>query len=146
MRRTTTNRNILFLDDDNACLSQMAEAMARHLNPPKVRIFSAGIQPSSIPLPVQKVMQELGIKMEGQKAKGLEQIPLHDIDLVVSFSDADKRCPDLPKAASIARWALSTAARSETNESPRLEDLRQRRDEIDKRVWALFMDHWRNVV
>ena len=146
MRRTITNRNILFLDDDNACLSQMAEAMAKHLNPPQVRIFSAGIQPSSIPLPVQRVMQELGIKMEGQKAKGLEQVPLHDIDLVVSFADADKRCPALPKQAIIARWPLSSAAKAETAESPRIEDLRQRRDEIDKQVSALFMDHWRNII
>jgi len=145
MRRTITNRNILFLDEDNACLSQMAEAVAKHLSPPKVRVFSAGLEPSAIPAPVQKVMQELGIRMEGQKAKGLEQVPLHDIDLVVSFSDADKRCPDLPKRVKITRWALSTG-QQESSESARLNALRQRRDEIDKRVWALFMDHWRNVV
>jgi len=75
----------------------------------------------------------------------VEQVPLHDIDLVVSFSDADKRCPDLPKRVKITRWALSTG-QQESSESARLNALRQRRDEIDKRVWALFMDHWRNVV
>ena len=146
MRRTTLNRNILFLDEDNACLSQIAEAVAKHLNPPKVRIYSAGLAPSTIPAPVQNVMQELGIKMEGQRAKGIEQIPLHDIDLVVSFVDVDKRCPDLAKRTKIERWALSAAGAQGKGENIRLNDLRERRDEIDKRVWALFRDHWRNVV
>ena len=42
-------RNILFLCEDNAQLSQMAEAAAKHLSPPKTRIFSAGIKPGRIP-------------------------------------------------------------------------------------------------
>jgi hypothetical protein len=28
---------------------------------------------------------------------------------------------------------------------PALEAIREDRDEIDKRVFALFLDHWRNV-
>jgi arsenate reductase len=145
VRRQINERNILFLDDDNACLSQMAEAMAKHLNPPKVRIYSAGNKPGTVPLPVQKVMQELGIKMEGQCAKSIDQIPMQDIDLVVSFADADKHCPGLPKRAKIERWAMSLAAQTKAGDAP-LADLRRRRDEIDKRVWALFMDYWRNVI
>jgi protein-tyrosine-phosphatase len=49
MRRTIRDRNILFLDDDNACLSQMAEAVAKHLHPPKDRIFSAGVDSAAGP-------------------------------------------------------------------------------------------------
>jgi arsenate reductase len=145
MRRQIKERNILFLDEDNACLSQMAEAVAKHLSPPKVRIYSAGNKPSHVPLPVQKVMQELGIGMAGQCAKTVDQIPLHDIDLVVSFADADRRCPELPKRAKIERWVMSLAAQTKAGDAP-LADLRRRRDEIDKRVWALFMDYWRNVI
>lgn len=145
MRRQINERNILFLDEDNACLSQMAEAVAKHLSPPKVRIYSAGNKPGSVPLPVQKVMQELGIKMEGQRAKSIDQIPMQDIDLIVSFADADKHCADLPKRVKIERWAMSLAAQTKAGDAP-LSDLRRRRDEIDKRVWALFMDYWRNVV
>lgn len=48
MRQTIRQRNILFLCEDNASLSQMAEAVAKHLNPPKVKIFSAGITPTEI--------------------------------------------------------------------------------------------------
>ena len=45
MRRTKIEKNILFLCEDNACLSLMAESMAKHRRLPKIRIFSAGIRP-----------------------------------------------------------------------------------------------------
>jgi protein-tyrosine-phosphatase len=49
MRRERIQRNVLFLCEDNACLSQIAEASAKHLAPPRTRIFSAGIKPGIIP-------------------------------------------------------------------------------------------------
>src|SRR3954469_17631926 len=96
MGRTIRQRNILFLDENNACLSQMAEAVAKHLNPPKIRIFSAGVQPTDIRPEVYNVMAELGISLQGQSSKNLADIPLTEIDLVVSFGDAVRRCAALP--------------------------------------------------
>jgi len=144
MRRAIRERTILFLCEDNACLSQIAEAMARRLSPPKIRIFSAGVKPSTIPAQVYKVMQELDISLSGQASKGMDQVPLNEIDLVVSFDDADKKCTALPAKAKIERWPVSARARS-AGDSPALSTLRQDRDEIDKRVSALFLDYWRNI-
>ena len=76
MRREIRQRNVLFLDQDNACLSQMAEAVAKHLGPPKVRVFSAGVKPGNIPARVRRVMQELGINMTAQNSKSVDQVPL----------------------------------------------------------------------
>ncbi len=98
MQRRNIEGNVLFLCEDNACLSQMAEAAAKHLAPPKTRIFSAGVKPKAIPLPVVQAMQELGISMSGQKSKSLADVPMQDIDLVVSFDDAHKHCTNLPWA------------------------------------------------
>ena len=140
MRRQNIQRNILFLCDDNACLSQIAEATARHLAPPRTRVYSAGVKPSEIPSPVIQAMQELGISMSGQRSKSIADVPVQDIDLVVSFGDADKRCERLPQKAKIARWPImGVSANSD------LSTVRARRDEIDKRVFALFLDHWRNT-
>ena len=140
MRRQNIQRTILFLCDDNACLSQIAEATARHLAPPRTRVYSAGVKPSEIPSPVIQAMQELGISMSGQRSKSIADVPVQDIDLVVSFGDADKRCERLPQKAKIARWAImGVSANSD------LSTVRARRDEIDKRVFALFLDHWRNT-
>jgi protein-tyrosine-phosphatase len=92
------------------------------------------------PGPVIQAMQELGISMSGQRSKSISDVPMQDIDLVVSFGDADTRCDPLPGKAKIARWPITIVAAD-----PDLPALRARRDEIDKRVFALFLDHWRNT-
>lgn len=140
MRRGHIERNILFLCEDNARFSQIAEAAAKHLAPPRTRIFSAGVKPSSIPARVVQTMQELGISMSGQTSKGLADVPMQDIDLVVSFGDAHKKA-DLPGRTKIENWQLPTANSSDPESAA---ELRQERDEIEKRVFALFLDHWRN--
>jgi arsenate reductase (thioredoxin) len=143
MRRQSLERNVLFLCEDNACLSQMAEASARHLAPPRTRVFSAGVKPGPIPLRVVQAMQELGISMKGQKSKGLAEVPMQEIDLVISFDDAHKQCADLPGRVHIERWPIDATPDVDADLS--LSVIRNRRDEIDKRVFALFLDHWRNI-
>ena len=145
MRREIRDRNVLFLDQDNSSLSQMAEAVAKHLGPPKVRIFSAGVTPGKIPAPVRNVMQELGISMSAQNAKGVDQVPLDEIDLVVSFAGADKKCAALPPKAKVEQWLIPASTATQNNDSAAISTLRTERDEINKRVFALFMDYWRNI-
>lgn len=146
MKRTIRERNILFLCEDNACLSQMAEAAAKHLGPPRTRIFSAGVKPRTIPSQVVRVMEELGISMSGQSSKSLTEVPLDDIDLVVSFDDADKQCGGLPPRAKVERWPMPNPNRAAGGIPATLSAFRNERDEIDKRVFALFLDHWRNII
>jgi len=143
MQRKSLERNVLFLCEDNSCLSQMAEATAKHLAPPRTRIFSAGVRPGPIPQRVVQAMQELGISMKGQKSKSLAEVPMQEIDLLVSFDDAHKLCANLPRRIHIERWPIDTAPDVESDLS--LSAIRNRRDEIDKRVFALFLDHWRNI-
>ncbi|MGE5060223.1 MAG: arsenate reductase [Betaproteobacteria bacterium] len=145
MRRGHLDRNILFLCEDNSCLSQIAEAAAKHLAPPRTRIFSAGVKPSTIPPHVIQAMQELGISMSGQKSKGLADIPIQDIDLVVSFGDAHKKCDNLPRRAKVETWPVSADLKAEETSTAPISAIRDERDEIDKRVFALFLDHWRNT-
>lgn len=145
MRRGHLDRNILFLCEDNSCLSQIAEAAAKHLAPPRTRIFSAGVKPSTIPPHVIQAMQELGISMSGQKSKGLADIPIQDIDLVVSFGDAHKKCDNLPRRAKVETWPVPVDLKAEETGTAPISAIRDERDEIDKRVFALFLDHWRNT-
>jgi arsenate reductase (thioredoxin) len=69
MMRELLERNILFLCEDNACLSQMAEAAARHLSPPKTKVFSAGVKPSALSAQAVQVMQELGSAWRNKRAR-----------------------------------------------------------------------------
>lgn len=145
MRRAINERNILFLCEDNAQLSQMAEAAAKHLAPPKTRIFSAGIEPGRIPATVVEAMNEIGIPLGGQMSKSLAEVSLEEIDLVVSFGDAHKKCNNLPGRVKIESWPSAGEFKTKKPNAEKLDALRDERDEIQKRVFALFMDYWRNV-
>lgn len=144
MRRTIRERNILFLCEDNASLSQMAEAVAKHLGPPKVKVFSAGIRPTTIPSQVYRVMEESGVSLQGQSCKRMNEVPLNEIDLVISFEGADKKTSSLPKRTKVENWSIPAADFSDINSPATLTKFRHERDEINKRVFALFLDYWRN--
>jgi arsenate reductase (thioredoxin) len=146
MRRTKIEKSILFLDEDNACLSLMAESMAKHMNPPKIRIFSAGVRPGRIPPEVRRVLQEIGVEQSASTTKSVDQIPTKDIDLVVSFGNAHEQCRSLPSKAKVEKWAIPNPMRVHGESSGALSAYRSGRDEIDKRVAALFLDHWRHLV
>lgn len=145
MRRAINDRNVLFLCQDNALLSQMAEAAAKHLAPPKTRIFSAGVKPGRIPPAVIEAMSEIGIPVAGQKSKSLDEVPINEIDLIVSFGDAHKQCANLLGRAKIESWPIPDQLKSDPSESENANTLREERNDIQKRVFALFMDYWRNV-
>ena len=145
MRRTKLEKNILFLDEDNACLSLMAEPMAKHISPPKIGIFSAGIRPGQIPPEVRRVLQEIGVEPAASTTKSLDQVPANEIDLVVSFGDAHEQCRSLLKKAKVEKWTIPNPMRALGESSAVLSAYRRSRDEIDKRVAALFLDHWRHV-
>lgn len=145
MRRAINERNILFLCEDNAQLSQMAEAAAKHLAPPKTRIFSAGIKPGKIPPAVIEAMNEIGVPIAGQQSKSLAEVPMDEIDLVISFGDAHKQCSNLPGRTKIESWPVTGEFKGKTSGGADLTALRGERDDIEKRVFALFMDYWRNV-
>ncbi|HEY7320946.1 MAG TPA: hypothetical protein VIE89_25555 [Candidatus Binatia bacterium] len=145
MRRTKLEKNILFLDEDNACLSLMAESMAKHVSPPKIRVFSAGIRPGKIPPEVRKVLQEIGVEQSASAPKSIDQVPADDIDLVVSFGNAHEQWRSLPAKARVEKWAIPNPMRTMGENSTALSEYRRGRDEIDKRVAALFLDHWRHA-
>jgi arsenate reductase len=145
MRRKIFERNILFLCEDNACRSQMAEAMAKYLNPPNTRVYSAGLKPAEIPPQVYDVMAEFGIALSGQTSKGLSAVPLDEIDLVISFGDVATKCDRLPSKTKIEYWSVPEPYASPENGSTPFANFRLCRDAIDKHVAALFLDHWRNV-
>lgn len=145
MRRKIFERNILFLCEDNACRSQMAEAMAKYLNPPNTQVYSAGLKPGRILPQVYDVMAEYGILLSGQVSQGLDAVPLDVIDLIVSFGDVAKRSDRVPRKARIEFWSVPDPYARPENGSDPLANLRHCRDAIDTYVAALFLDRWRNV-
>ncbi len=97
---------ILFLCDHNACRSQMAEGIARHLAPPNFIFSSAGTNPTQIDPRTIEFMKEKGIDISRQRAKGLTDIgPIEDFNAVVTVSQgAEEACPDVPYDAVHLHW------------------------------------------
>jgi len=75
---------VLFLCVGNSCRSQMAEAFANRLGEGKLRAWSAGVHPLGwIAAETQAVMNERGISLKTQWSKGIDDVPLARMDLVV---------------------------------------------------------------
>jgi arsenate reductase len=82
--------SILFICIANTCRSPMAEAIARAIGGGKVEALSAGLSPTGL-VASQSVatLRELGYPAEGLRSKGLDEVPLDDIDVVVSLIGGD---------------------------------------------------------
>ncbi len=144
-RRKIHEKNILFLCQDNSACGQMAEAIAKHMAPPQTRIFSASMAPSKIPSQVLSVLEEIGVKVAGSKTNSLDEVPLDEIDLVITLSpEMKQQRPPLSAKARLVHWAIPDAKRTSGEEAAINAVYRHMRDEIDKRVAALFLDYWRN--
>ena len=64
----------------------MAEALANQLAHGRFRAFSAGTHPlGMISLDTRAVLGEKGITLEGYWSKGLEDVPVSDMDVVVEM-------------------------------------------------------------
>jgi hypothetical protein len=63
----------------------------------------------------------------------------------VSFGDAHKKCDNLPRRAKVETWPIPGDLNPEKASTAPISAIRDERDEIDKRVFALFLDHWRNI-
>jgi two-component system phosphate regulon sensor histidine kinase PhoR len=132
-------KSILFLCTGNSCRSQMAEGFARQLAPDGMVCYSAGTAPRAIhPLAIQ-VMMEIGIDISVQHSKGLDEVPLDRVDLLITLcGDAAETCPTLPAKIKRRHWAVRDPALAQGTPEQILEIFRNVRDQIRVRVEALL--------
>jgi two-component system phosphate regulon sensor histidine kinase PhoR len=133
------SKGILFLCTGNSCRSQMAEGFARHFARRGDVVYSAGAHPKGIhPLAIQ-VMKEIGIDISGQRSKGLEEVPVEKVDLLITLcGEAAENCPALPAKIPRAHWPLRDPAQARGSQEEILKVFREVRDEICHRVDALL--------
>src|SRR5580704_10759299 len=78
---------VLFLCSGNACRSQMAEAIARHIAADVIEASSAGLVPfGEIPGTTLAVLRERGISIDGQTSKPLLPEDIADADIVINMT------------------------------------------------------------
>lgn len=130
-------RHVLFLCVANSARSQLAEGIARALAPASVKVSSAGSQPSKLnPLAVQ-ALAEIGIDISGHWSKSVNDIPPEGVDTVITLC-AEEVCPVWLGKANRFHWGLPDPAHTGASETERLQAFRDVRDELRRRLSAVF--------
>ena len=130
-------KGILFLCVANSARSQMAEGIARSLAVPGVKIWSAGSRPASVRPEAIAVLQEIGIDISGHRSKSVTEIPPSEVDTVITLC-GEEECPVFLGKAKRLHWGLPDPAAVSGSETERMEAFRAVRDELRRRIMALF--------
>ncbi len=129
--------NVLFLCVANSARSQMAEGLARAMAPAGFQFHSAGSEPGTLhPLAVAALAEE-GIDTSHHRAKGLSDVPLPEMDVIVTLC-AEEVCPIVPGAVRRLHWALPDPARATGPEAERLAAFRATRDRLKQLLPQLW--------
>ena len=130
--------SVLFLCQDNATRSLMAEVIFRHLCGGRWEVHSAG-QESGGPHPLTLgALQERGFSSSGLVSKTLDQLPLREYDLLVTLSHEAQRI-DLTgiKAKFVIHLPFEDPALANGSQEHRADAFRRVRDQIYGRLSVL---------
>jgi protein-tyrosine-phosphatase len=126
---------ILFVCIGNSCRSQMAEGWANHFGNGKVQASSAGSHPlGEISADTYTVMRERGISLDAHWSKGLRDVPVAEMDVVVGMG-CEVACP-VPAGfkGRVVEWDIPDPyARG-------IDAFRDARDMIERQVLALLAE------
>lgn len=100
---------VLFMDEHNSCISQMAEAIARSLNQPKFVFSSAGMKARPIDPLTASFMEGKGLDVSSLASKTIHQVPhLDHYHVIVVLADqAGRVFPRKPRKLAFLDWTVS---------------------------------------
>ena len=130
---------VLFLCTHNACRSQMAEGMLRHLAGDRFDVFSAGIEPTEVHPIAIKAMEEMGVDISDQRAKSAMKFLDQEFDYVITVCDRAKlTCPVFPGEYEKIHWDLKDPDSVTGSETEKLEAFRKARNQIQANITRFF--------
>ena len=121
---------VLFLCTHNSARSQMAEAFLRKYAGDRFDVFSAGLEPGEINPYTRRVMEEVGLILEGQRSKGLtEYLGKVQFAYLITVCDrADEQCPVFPGQGTRLHWSFEDPSAAVGSEDEKLAKFRKVRD------------------
>jgi arsenate reductase len=128
----------LFLCVANSARSQLAEGLARMMFGDRVRVQSAGSQPSRVNAYAIEVMREIGADLAGHASKSVETIDPATVDTVITLC-AEEVCPVFLGGARRLHWPIPDPASTDPTLSrdELLQRFRTARDTIRERLEQL---------
>lgn len=79
-------KKVLVLGQDNACRSQMIAELMKHISFNRIDVTSAGVEPKSIDLTTLKVLQEIGVNIEQENSRSVNEFIHKDFDIIITTS------------------------------------------------------------
>ncbi|TQO19278.1 protein-tyrosine-phosphatase [Rhodoglobus vestalii] len=123
--------DVLFVCVQNAGRSQLASAILRSLAGDRVRVSTAGSQPTETINPkIVAVLDEIGVSVDGEYPKPLTDEVVRGADVVITMGCGDA-CPIYPGRRYLD-WELPDPAEMS------MDGVRAVRDDIDRRVRELL--------
>ncbi len=99
---------MLFVDEDNSCLSQMAEAIGNLQQQPKFVFTSAGLERKPVDATTMLFLRDKGLDISRASSKAVDQIPhLDHYQIIVALAkDAQRVFPPPPTKAVCLDWSI----------------------------------------
>jgi len=135
--RALAPRGVLFLCVANSARSQLAEGIARFLAPPGVTVWSAGSQPTRVRPEAIAALAEIGVNISHHRSKAVSDIPAAEVDTVITLC-GEEECPVFLGKARRLHWGLPDPAGVGGSEADRADAFRRTRDELKRRLVAVF--------
>lgn len=131
--------SVLFLCSHNSARSQMAESLQRHYEGERFEVYSAGLEPSQINPFTRQVLAEIGLDMEGQYAKNLQDYwggKYHFTYLITVCDRAEEKCPLFPFATHRLYWPFEDPSAAQGSDEAKASKFREVRDQIGEKIQA----------
>ena len=133
-------KKVIFICTGNACRSQMAEGLLRHMAGDKFEVYSAGSHPSRLHPASVAVMAEWGIDIARHTAEPIDDYLDTGIDIAITVCDnAQQSCPTFPGNVEQIHWGLDDPYHGWGADPEDLPPYRETRDELKKRIEGFLL-------
>jgi len=139
-------KKVIFICTGNACRSQMAEGLLRHMAGDKFEVYSAGSHPSRLHPASVAVMAEWGIDIARHTAEPIDDYLDSGIDIAITVCDnAQQICPTFPGNVKRIHWGLDDPYHGWGAEPEDLLPYREIRDELKDRIKVFLTEQNKKV-
>ena len=139
-------KKVIFICTGNACRSQMAEGLLRHMAGDKFEVYSAGSHPSRLHPASVAVMAEWGIDIARHTADPIDDYLDTGIDIAITVCDnAQQSCPTFPGNVEQIHWGLDDPYHGWGADSEDLPPYRKTRDELKDRIKVFLTEQNKKV-
>jgi arsenate reductase len=127
----------------------MAEVLLRKHAGDTYEVHSAGMEPKGINPYTVKVMEEIGLNLEGHRSKDLREYLGHQHFgyFITVCAEAEENCPRsfLMSAGKHFHWFFEDPAAFQGTDAAKLQKFREIRDQIDRRIQEWLVEQRANI-